>query len=164
VSRKRVYDHNESNHDQPSAAVVAVAAESESSKAGCATAELESTRITSSKTITEKYSEMDEAAANSTSISETFVNTPTSSSMRKANGAQKRAAVESTEKAAATVTTKAKILKSTISSTDMTPKSGPVTGRANVKPVNKPKMKNCAEPDEVEVRKLIVLVEMDFKF
>ncbi len=161
MSRKRVYDHNESNNDQPSAAVVAAtAAESESSMAGCATAELESTRRTSSKTITE----MDEAAANSTSMSETFVNTPTSSSMRKANGAQKRAAVESTEKAAATVTTKTKILKSTITSTDTTPKRGPVTSRAQVKPLNKPKMKNSAEPDEVEVRKLIVLVEMDFKF
>ncbi len=154
VSRKRVYDHNEGNDDQPSAAVVAApAAESETSKAGCATAELESTRRTSSKTIAEKYSETDEAAANPTSLSETFVNPATSSSMRKANGAQKRAAVESIEKAAATVTTKTKILKSTISSTDTTPKRGPVTGRAQVKPVNKPKMKNSAEPDQVEVRK-----------
>jgi hypothetical protein len=160
VSRKRVYDNNESNDDQPSAAVVAAAAESESNKAGCATAELESTRMTSSKTLAEKYSETDEEAANSASMSETFVNPATS----KANGAQKRAAVESTEKAAATVTTKTKILKSIISSTDTTPKSGPVTGRAYVKPVTKPKMKKSAEPDQVEVRKLIVLVEMDFKF
>ncbi len=104
MSRKRVHDHNESNDEQPSTAVVVVAA-AETSKAAGATVELESTRPTSSKTKKgANYSEME--LANSSSMSETGVNKAlaspaTTSNSNLANGAQKRAAAESTEKATA---------------------------------------------------------------
>jgi hypothetical protein len=120
VSRKRGYDYNESNDDQPSAAVAATDSSNAANEAAiaAATAELESTRRTSSRTKkTATYSKMDEEVANSPASSETggikaVVATAapaTTSNSKKANGADKQAAsAKSTEKtaaAAATVTT-----------------------------------------------------------
>jgi hypothetical protein len=70
VSRKRVYDYNDSNDEQLSADVVVVAA-AETSNATNATVELESTRRMSLRTKkAANYSEMDEEAASSPSTSD----------------------------------------------------------------------------------------------
>jgi hypothetical protein len=131
VSRKRVYDHNESNDEQPSAAVVVVAA-AETSKEANATVELESTRRMSSRTKKNvNYSLLDDELANSPSMSETGGDPPTSSNMIRSNGAEKRAAAESTEKATP---------KSTSKLTNMTPNGNHVNGRAQGQPVTKEKM------------------------
>ncbi len=157
MSRKRVYDHNESNDEQPSTAVVVIAA-AETSKAAGATVELESTRRMSLRTKkAAKYSEMDEevvANSSSSSMSETGVNKAlaspaTTSNSNLENGAEKRAAAESIEKATA------KTPKSTSKSTNMASNGNHVNvGRAQVKPVTKAKMKKSAEPFEVKVEKI----------
>jgi hypothetical protein len=195
MSRKRSHDYNDINDEQPSDAA-------ESSKATDGIAELESRRRTSLRTKNAvKYSEMDEEAANSSSLSETGGNKAeaapaTTSNSNLANGANKQAAAESTEKATATVMTtpsaeKSAMLeeqcrigeneqakkkqrqaaadngtknpKTTIESTNMTPKRGGVNGRAQVNSVTKEKMKNSAEPVQVEVEKLVLIVEIKCK-
>ena len=130
MSRKRGYDHNESNDDQPSAAV----------ESSSAPVELESTRRMSLRTENAaKYSEMgEEVVANLSLISETDGNnaeaiTVTTSNSHLANGAEMRAAAESTEKATA------KTPKSTSKSTRMTPKESPVNS------ISKAKMNNRAD-------------------
>jgi len=71
VSRKRVYDYNDSNDEQPSTADVVVVAAAETSNATNATVELESTRRMSLRTKkAANYSEMDEEAASSPSTSD----------------------------------------------------------------------------------------------
>ena len=78
MSRKRVYDHNYINDEQPSAAVVVVVG-AETSKAANANAELESTRRMSLRTKKNvNYSLLDDELANSSSMSETGGDPPTS--------------------------------------------------------------------------------------
>ena len=123
MSRKRSYDYNEDSDEEPSTGVVAAA---ESSKAANATVELESTRRMSLRTKKNvNYSLLDEeVVANSPSMSETIVNPSATSISNLANGAEKRAAAESTEKATA------KTPKSTSKSTNMSPYGNHVNGRA----------------------------------